>query len=130
MSSTPDRVLDVGQCSPDHFTISNLLSDHFDVKVDRAATVGEALAMMHRQNYRLVLVNRLIDEDGSDGMELIRNAAADERLRKMPVMLVSNYDDAQNQAIEAGGLRGFGKSQIGNRETIARLAELLPAKSR
>ncbi len=130
MSSTPDRVLDVGQCNPDHSTISRLLSDHFDVKVDRAATVGEALAMMHRQNYRLVLVNRLIDEDGSDGMELIRNAAADERLRKMPVMLVSNYDDAQNQAIEAGGLRGFGKSQIGNRETIARLAELLPAKPR
>ncbi len=130
MSSTPDRVLDVGQCSPDHFTISNLLSDHFDVKVDRAATVGEALAMMHRQNYRLVLVNRLIDEDGSDGMELIRNAAADERLRKMPVMLVSNYDDAQKQAVEAGGLRGFGKSEIGNRETIERLAELLPAKPR
>ena len=129
MSSTPDRVLDVGQCNPDHSTISRLLSDHFDVRVDRAATVGEALAMMHRQSYRLVLVNRLIDEDGSDGMELIRNATADERLRATPLMLVSNYDDAQNQAVEAGGLRGFGKSQIGNRETIERLAELLPAKS-
>ncbi len=129
MSSTADCVLDVGQCTPDHFTISNLLSDHFDVKVDRAANVGEALAMMQRQKYRLVLVNRLIDEDGSDGMELIRNATADERLRETPLMLVSNYDDAQIQAVEAGGLRGFGKSQIGNRETIERLAELLPAKS-
>ena len=130
MSSTRDRVLDVGQCSPDHFTITNLLSDHFDVRVDRAATVGEALAMMQRQDYRLVLVNRLIDEDGSDGMELIRKSAADERLREMPVMLVSNYDDAQDQAVEAGGLRGFGKSQIGNRETIEQLGELLPTRSR
>jgi hypothetical protein len=39
----------------------------------------------------------------------------------MPVMLVSNFEDAQQQAIKAGAERGFGKGAL----TAASTEELL-----
>ncbi len=124
---TPARVLDVGQCNPDHTAIRLMITEHFDARVDRVMFVDEALTAMRRTPYDLILVNRLVFDDGSEGIELIHQAQADEQLRKIPVMLVSNYADAQAAACQAGAEPGFGKASLNDPATLAQVARFLPA---
>lgn len=119
------RVLSVGQCGFDHSSISRFLQGSFGAEVVAAATASEALQSLQQGEYRLVLVNRVGDRDGAPGVALIRQLKADPALRELPVMLVSNYADAQEEAVEAGALRGFGKSDLASPETRTRLAEFL-----
>jgi len=58
----------------------------------------------------LLLVNRVLEHGlgTSSGLDLIRDLAGREHPPQM--MLVSNYEDAQQQAVEAGALPGFGKA--------------------
>jgi len=121
-------VLDVGNCTPDHVMIRRMLTDHFDVNVDRVMFVSEALERMKQQAYALILVNRLIFEDGSDGLELLRQSRRDLPTLNTPIMLVSNYPEAQARAIEAGAAPGFGKATIGSRQTIEMLSRYLPTR--
>jgi len=72
-----------------------------------------------------VLVNRKLDVDGSDGMDVIRSAFACDNLSGMPFMLVFNYDDAQNQAVAAGARPGFGKAELGDPDVVLQLAATL-----
>lgn len=106
------RILDVGQCSPDHANISRLLRQAFDARVDEAATAREAFEMVGREPYDLILINRILDEDGASGIELIRDLKASENSDTLPVMLVSNYDDAQREAVRYGAIPGFGKAAL------------------
>jgi PleD family two-component response regulator len=122
------RVLDVGNCDPDHHMIRMMLERHVDVELDRVMFVDEALAAMRKTRYDLVLVNRLIFEDGSEGLNLTRRARADAALADIPIMLVSNFAEAQQASIEAGGVLGFGKSALFAEPTLERLAEYLPPK--
>jgi len=77
----------------------------------------------HRRPQSLLLVNRVLDGrfDAADGIELIRQLAANADPPRM--MLISNYDDAQAQAVEAGALLGFGKSQMGSPASAQRLRD-------
>ena len=93
--------------------------------VDRARLVNEAIERMRTRRYDLVLFNRLIFADGSEGMELLRRARAEELAEDTPIMLVSNYEEAQAACEAAGGRRGFGKADLGERSTIERLARYL-----
>jgi two-component system chemotaxis response regulator CheY len=119
------RVLSVGQCNPDHAAISRMLTDLFDVEVDRVMFVDEAVSALAERAYDLVLVNRLIFEDNSPGIDLIHHMRADPRSRGVPVMMVSNYPEAQAQAIAAGAVTGFGKDHLFKPETADRLAGYL-----
>ena len=119
------RVLSVGQCMADHGAISRTLRREFDAEVVSADTAGEALDRLRREAFALVLVNRVLDADGSAGLEVIRRIKADEALRAVPVMLVSNYPDAQAQAAEAGAVPGFGKAALSQPQTVARLKPFL-----
>lgn len=123
------RVLDVGNCDPDHGSIRRMLVNHFEVEVDRVMFPGEALREMGHQTYALVLINRLIFADDSDGMVLVRAMQADEKLRRTPVMMISNFADAQARAVAAGAIRGFGKATVDAPETLDRLAQYLPPKA-
>lgn len=124
------RVLDVGNCHPDHSAIARMLVQHFDVEVDRVMHVDEAWRQLRERSYDLVLVNRIIFEDGSEGMPLIERMQQGESTQKVPVMLVSNYADAQARATAAGAIMGFGKSDIGDVDVIRRLSKLLPVSAR
>ncbi len=75
----------------------------------------------------LFLVNRILDGAFSHetGVDLIRDLAGRDPSPKM--MLVSNYEDAQAQAVSAGALPGFGKSSLGSAQTAARLREAVEA---
>jgi len=122
----PARVLDVGNCTPDHAAIRTMLRDRFDVRVERVMFVAEALERMRAERFDLVLVNRVIFDDGSDGLALHRAARENAALAAMPIMLVSDYPQAQAASVAAGGVPGFGKSTLDDPETIERLARFLP----
>jgi len=72
-----------------------------------------------------VLVNRKLDCDYSDGVDVIRQIKADPELAEIPVMLITNYAEHQEAAVAIGALRGFGKLEYGKPETLERLQPIL-----
>jgi len=128
MPSAKAQVLDMGNCSPDHGMIRQMLTKHFDVDVDCVMFVDEALAKMREKNYSLILFNRLIFADGSPGIDLLQKAKADERLAATPMMMISNYPRAHQDAVAAGAEPGFGKAALFDPQTIALLSKYLPKK--
>lgn len=121
----PKRVLDVGQCGPDHYSIRSFLTRNFDCEVVQVDDAAGALAELRDGQFDLVLVNRKLDCDYSDGVDVIRALKADPQAASAPVMLVTNYPEHQEVAIQAGAIRGFGKLEFGDPDTRARIAELL-----
>ena len=119
------RVLDVGQCDMDHGSISRLLRQEFAAEVVRVHSADEALAGLRGGGFDLVLVNRVFDHTGEAGLDLIRRAKADEATKAVPVMLVSNFADAQAEAVAAGAAPGFGKAALAEPATRQRLGEYL-----
>ncbi|MCE9553767.1 MAG: response regulator, partial [Planctomycetes bacterium] len=113
----PKRVLSVGQCVPDHTAISRMLKSRFGVEVVAADKADDALAALRGGPIDLVLVNRKLDCDYTDGLEIIRQIKADEALKDVPCMLISNYAEHQETATEAGAEYGFGKAELEKPET-------------
>jgi two-component system chemotaxis response regulator CheY len=120
------RILSVGQCGYDHGQISRQLGRQHDAEVAAAATHDEALAAVRAGGIDLVLVNRIGDRDGASGLDLIRALKADPQTSAVPVMLVSNLPDAQEEAVNLGAIRGFGKSELGSPKEIAALDAVFP----
>ena len=102
------RILDVGNCDPDHSFISGALAQ-LEADLVRVHSAQEAMEQLDQGAFDLVIVNRLFDRDGGSGLELIE--AINARNAAPQTMLISNYDDAQQQAQEKGALRGFGKAE-------------------
>ena len=121
----PKRVLDVGQCEPDHATIRAYLTRHFDCEIVRTHGKEDTLAQLRDGEFHLVLINRKLDADYSDGIEILRQIKADAAIADVPVMLVTNYPEHQEAAIAEGALRGFGKLEYDKPETRERLAAVL-----
>jgi CheY-like chemotaxis protein len=119
------RVLDVGQCSPDHWSIKHLVEGELGAQVVQAHHLDDALEVLRAGGIDLVLVNRKLDADYSDGLEVIRRIKGDLNLAETPVMLVSNYPEAQAEAIAAGAEPGFGKAEIRAAATREKLAAWL-----
>lgn len=119
------RVLDVGQCSPDHSAIRRLLESRFAAQVVQTHGLADTLAELRREPVDLVLINRKLDADYSDGMEILAAIKADTTLAGVPVMLVSNYADAQAAAVAAGAVPGFGKAELSRPDTVDKLRAVL-----
>ena len=119
------RTLDVGNCQPDFQSITTLLTNHFDCQVTQAHAAADALAELKSERYDLVLVNRKLDCDYSDGIDVIREIKADADAADTPVMLITNFPEHQDAAEAAGALRGFGKLEFDAPETLERLRAVL-----
>jgi CheY-like chemotaxis protein len=119
------RVLDVGNCVPDHAAIRGMLERTFRAEVVQADGSDDALAALRKEPFDLVLVNRKLDQDYSDGLEVIKRIKADQTLAALPCMLITNYPDQQNVAVSAGAEYGFGKKELSTEETRRRLAKFL-----
>ena len=119
------KVLDVGQCNADNHSISALLQKHFDVEVDRSHSLDQAIESAASTAYDLILINRLLDADGSAGLDVLASLKSNPASADAPVMIVSNYQDAQDKAMENGAVEGFGKSALGSAETLAKLKQYL-----
>lgn len=122
---TAKRVLSVGQCGFDHGGIAHAFRQAFGAEVTSAATAPRALDLLRKESFALVLVNRVFDADGESGLDFIRTVKADEGLRATPVLLVSNYADAQTEAAAAGAEPGFGKAELGRPAMLERVRPLL-----
>ena len=116
------RVLNVGQCVPDHMSISSYLRRQFGAEVVKVDSHTDAVEAAAAGDVDLVLVNRLYDADGSPGLETVK-AIAD--AGGPPVMLVSNFEEAQNDAVEAGAKPGFGKGDLGTAAAKEKLEPVL-----
>ena len=121
------RIALVGHCGFDSGSLSRFASDVAPdaevVRINDQAALDEAI-----DPQTLLLVNRMLDgrfDIGGSGIELIREITA--HADRVPTMLVSNFEDAQQQAEAAGALPGFGKSQIGDPATRERIADALAA---
>lgn len=101
------RVVLVGHCGPDASMLTRAVRD----AVPGAAVVlNTEEAGLWGTPADLLLVNRVLDgwyQDES-GLRLIAEAAS----RGVPAMLISNYADAQEASLGAGGKPGFGKTEL------------------
>lgn len=124
----PLRVLDVGQCRPDHSSIRYLF-ESLGAEVEQSQLIPEALERVAKEKFDLVLVNRKLDYDYSDGTELIRQMKANPETRDTPVMLISNYEDAQKEAVGLGAEPGFGKLELSDPGVRNRLKQFLTRRA-
>lgn len=120
------QVLSIGQCGFDHAAIAAVVARHGRCATLAVADLAEARKKL-ADGIRpaLILVNRKLDLDGGDGLEIIRALKADPTTADLPVMLVSNYSEYQSLAVAAGALDGFGKSDLHSASTFHRLQSVL-----
>jgi DNA-binding response OmpR family regulator len=109
----------------DHGTISRYLQREFGAKVVGTSYREGAEGEIQSDPFDLILVNRILDGDGTTGLELIREWKSKPDLANTPVMLVSNYPDAQKSAEALGALPGFGKASLGTSATRSKIAAVL-----
>ena len=117
------RILLVGHCNVDGPRLQEIISseipgskvERINSDADLSRTVGEGAD--------LLLINREPVGFDESGLELVRKVRGENPGTK--VMLVSDYPDAQEQAVRAGALPGFGKSQIGSPELAETVGQAL-----
>ena len=119
------RVLDVGNCDLDHGSIRKMLEGSFGSSVLRTHGPDDTLELLRTEPVDLILVNRKLDQDYSDGLAIIQAIKADPRLASVPCMLITNYADQQQMAVAAGAEYGFGKKELYADATQERLAKVL-----
>lgn len=130
MSKANDRpiILLVGHCMPDMFMLRSAIRRHVRKADVETANSDRELEKSAEAGRRVVLlVNRQLDGRFStiSGIDLIRRLREAGDVR--PALLVSNYDDAQQQAIDAGALPGFGKRALYDATTGERLRAAINA---
>jgi CheY-like chemotaxis protein len=118
-------VLDVGNCGPDHASIKRLLTGCFNVDVLQAHGPEDALQVLREKPIDLVLINRKLDQDYSDGVEVLKLIKVDPEIRDVPVMLVTNLAEHQSAAVALGAVDGFGKLELQHPATRDKLAAFL-----
>lgn len=121
------RVLDVGNCNYDHGKISQMLQQKFGAEVLTADSASETLERLAREKFDLVLVNRKLDHDYSDGIEVIKLIKQHPEFSTIPVMMITNYPEHQQQAVAIGAIHGFGKLELAKPETHQRLNAIFHA---
>ena len=117
------RVLSIGQCGFDSAAIEKLFEQNHSASVTSVDSASEAASQLKAGTFELVLVNRRLDADGSSGLSLLEQLLA--QSPSVPMMLVSDRADAQQEAVSKGALPGFGKSALRAPETAERIRSAL-----
>ena len=104
--STPKKISLVGHCGPDSFALRSAIAGFVP---------GASVEMLNsfkdfesrNAEFDLHCVNRVLDGSFFDdsGIELIRA----HHQGSPPMMLISNFPESLQSAVEAGGVMGFGK---------------------
>ncbi|MFL5245935.1 MAG: hypothetical protein ACJ8FY_28020 [Gemmataceae bacterium] len=122
---TAKRILSIGQCGADHGRITRTFGEHFNAEVVSVDNEAEATLRLREGRFDLILVNRILDSDGSSGVQIIKHLKANPLAQAIATMLVSNYEEAQEEAVKNGALEGFGKGALGHPEMMSRLRRIL-----
>ncbi len=118
-----DKVVLVGHCGFDQASLARVVASALPGLAVESAHNTAGLDQ-HAGPGALLLVNRVLDGrfGTSSGIDLIAELA---RLDPTPrMMLISNFPDAQAQAVQVGALPGFGKNDMGTPDTAAKLRAL------
>ncbi len=118
------NVLIVGHCDLDNPQITSLIENIFSADVTRVKLLKKTIGYLEKQDYDLVIINRIGAFDQEGGLELIKEIKKDGRFNT-PLMMVTNYKDQMDKAIEYGAVAGYGKDRLYNKETIELLSKYL-----
>lgn len=126
-NAMPKKVVLIGHCGSDSSYLRMAIT-----AADRNAQVLSAddeqtLQKLLEHDPALLLLNRVIDFGfpETEGVQLIARLKIDHPTLKM--MLVSNYEDAQADALNAGALPGFGKRELGTPRVTQLLRDAINA---
>jgi CheY-like chemotaxis protein len=117
-------VLIVGHCDLDNPQITSLIKETFSAKVTRVKLLKKTIGYLEKQDYNLVIINRIGAFDQEGGLELIKEIKKDGRF-KTPLMMVTNFKDQMHKAIESGAVEGYGKDKLHNKKTVELLSKYL-----
>jgi two-component system chemotaxis response regulator CheY len=106
------RIALIGHCGPDSTFLRMAVSRAAKGAQVVSADDSSELDRMLNDGVDLLLFNRVLDYgfDDTEGVAIIRKLRATHPNVKM--MLVSNYPEAQAEAVAAGALPGFGKREM------------------
>jgi DNA-binding NarL/FixJ family response regulator len=127
MSLDSPRILSIGQCHIDGPRIKRVLRQHLGAVVEEADSASEAASKARHSRYDLILINRELDRDHSSGVDLVSELVAINS--RTPVMIVSDFENAQQSAMQHGAVRGFGKSDLESIETLSQLRAAVASAS-
>jgi DNA-binding NarL/FixJ family response regulator len=126
MQQQQPQIFLVGHCNYDGPRLQQLISTKFpDARVTRINT-DQDLRQACESPDALLLVNREPVGFDCDGLDIIRDVC--KQPKRARAMLVSDYDDAQQEAQTAGALPGFGKREIGKESLIERIRGALAGR--
>jgi two-component system chemotaxis response regulator CheY len=124
--SVSKKVILVGHCGPDAGYLRMIVRKTSpDVEVLMAEDSQELTQLLTRNDIDLILFNRELGYgfDPDQGAEVIRMLR--QTLPNVKMMLISNYPEAQQAAVAAGALPGFGKRELGSSRVLQLLRDTL-----
>jgi len=126
-ASAEKTVCLVGHCGPDSSFLRMAINTALPgAKVSMADTDDELRdAVAARPS--LMLFNRVLEAGFNDTDGIAMLTGVKQANPEMPVMMVSNFADAQRKAEAAGAVPGFGKSEIGSSKVTDRIRDAVGA---
>jgi CheY-like chemotaxis protein len=118
------NVLVVGHCDLDNPQITSLLQKNFSTNVVSVKMLKKVIEHLEKQDYDLVIINRIGAFDQESGLELIEKIKEDGRFQS-PLMMITNYKDQMDKAVEKGAVSGYGKDKLHDKDTIELLSRYL-----
>jgi DNA-binding response OmpR family regulator len=118
------EVLIVGHCDLDHPQITSLIKENFSANVTRLKQFKETMGYLEKYDYDLIIINRMGAFDQESGLELIKKIKENGRFN-VPLMMVTNYKDQMDIAVNLGAVPGYGKDKLYDIETIELLSKYL-----
>jgi len=103
------KVILVGNCELDGPQMKSVIENNYDAEVRDVKTMDEAEMIIDNEDLDLILVNRVGDKDGRNGLELVDKVINNDRV---PIILITNYQDKMEEAVLHGAMDGFGKEDI------------------
>lgn len=119
------KLLIVGQCDFDYQRIRHITTKSYEIEVHRAGSLDDALQSALDRQFDLILINRLLDTDRSEGMAVLQELKSNPATENTPAMIISDYQETQDAAVAAGAKRGFGKASLDTPETFKLLSVFL-----
>ena len=113
----PKVLVDCGNCGPDFNAIRQMAASQFGATVLQTHGAEDTLKLLRERAVDLVTVNRKLDRDYSDGLDVVKQIKADPDVADVPVMLVTNHQEYQQSAVKAGCEPGFGKLALDDAAT-------------
>lgn len=107
--SNASQVLVAGNCDPDTRALQGLLKELGAGEIQVAESSQEVEQLLGKQTFQLVLLNRVFDSTGELALEILAKLTPQQRSR---CMLISNFQDAHQAAVQLGAKAGFGKRQL------------------